>query len=297
MNKKALSYLLIIAAASCWGLISIATRSLAELGLSQMMIILVRGVVTSVFLGAILLVKDRSALRIKLKDIWCFVGTGIFSVVFFNYCYFSAINAMDASVAVVLLYTSPIFVVLISAPLFKERITPAKIAAVVLVLFGAACSTGIIGSGNALPLNGLLMGLGAGLGYALYSIFSRCAFRRGYGSTTVTFYTFAFTMLGTLPLIDYSTVSSITVCPALWGYCLFFGLLCCLIPYLMYTEGLKFVENGVASVVASWEIVAATLVGVLFWGESLSALNVTGVLLVIAGIAVMNVKLSGRTPK
>ena len=65
----------------------------------------------------------------------------------------------------------------------------------------------------------------------------------------------------------------------------------------MYTEGLKFVENGVASVVASWDIVAATLVGVLFWGESLSALNVTGVLLVIAGIAVMNVKLSGRTPK
>ena len=58
----------------------------------------------------------------------------------------------------------------------------------------------------------------------------------------------------------------------------------------MYTEGLKGVENGVASVVASWEIVAATLVGVLFWGEPLSLLNGAGILLVIAGITVMNVK-------
>ena len=290
MKKKALSYILIIAAASCWGLISIASRSLTALGLSQMMIILARGVVTTVFLGIFLLIKDRSSLRIKLRDIWCFVGTGILSVVFFSFCYFSAINAMNASVAVVLLYTSPIFVMLISAPLFKERITPPKLAAVCLVLMGAACSAGIIGSNDPLPLGGVVLGLGAGLGYALYSIFSRCAFNRGYGSSTVTFYTFAFTTVGTLPLIDYSGFAQVQVCPQMWLYCLFIGLLCCAIPYLMYTEGLKGVENGVASVVASWEIVAATLVGVLFWGESLSLLNGAGILLVIAGIAVMNVK-------
>lgn len=294
MEKKALSYILIIAAASCWGLISIASRSLTALGLSPMMIILARGVVTTLFLGTILLIKDRKALRVRVRDLWCFVGTGVLSMVFFNFCYFSAINAMNASVAVVLLYTSPIFVMLLSALLFKERITPPKVAAACLVLLGAACSTGIIGSENPLSLNGLLLGLGAGLGYALYSIFSRCAFNRGYGSTSITFYTFVFTTIGTLPLIDYADFSMVVVCPELWGYCLFIGLLCCLIPFLMYTEGLKGVENGVASVVASWEIVAATIVGVLFWEESMSLMGGVGILLVIGGIAVMNVKRGGK---
>ena len=290
MNKNILSCMLIAVAASCWGLISLGTRSLAALGFSPMMMIFVRALITSVFLGLWLVLKNRAALRIKLKDLWCFLGTGLASLVFFNFCYFSAINIMNASAAVVLLYTSPAFVVLLSAPLFREKITPMKLVAVALVLAGAICTTGIIGSGQALSVQGLLLGLGAGFGYALYSIFSRFAIQRGYGSSTITLYTFALAAVGTLPFIDYSTLSSLTLGAEALAWSLFLGLLCCLIPYLMYTEGLNHVENGPASVIASLEIVVATLVGVVAWGERLDLLGIAGILLIICGIGVMNAR-------
>ena len=46
----------------------------------------------------------------------------------------------------------------------------------------------VSGGGGKLTVAGLLYGLGAGFGYALYSIFERLALDRGYSSTTVNFY-------------------------------------------------------------------------------------------------------------
>lgn len=55
----------------------------------------------------------RDLLKIKLRHIWYFIGTGIISLALFNLCYFTVIELSQASIAVVLLYTSPIFVTLL----------------------------------------------------------------------------------------------------------------------------------------------------------------------------------------
>ena len=111
--------LFIIIAGSLWGAMGIFVRGLASCGLSSLEICFVRMSVSIILLAAYFLAFNRDALRIKLKDIWCFVGTGVFSLTFFGYCYFTTIQMTSMSVAAVLLYTSPIFVLLMSALLFK----------------------------------------------------------------------------------------------------------------------------------------------------------------------------------
>ncbi len=182
--------LLIPAAGVLWGILGIFVRRLNESGLASMDIVWIRAAVTTLVLLPILFLRRKGEWRIRLRDLRCFLGTGIGSIVFFNFCYFQAVTITSLSVAAVLLYTAPAFVIVLSALFFKEKITGGKIAALLLTLFGLMLVTGMIGSGTRLSLQGLLFGLGAGLGYALYSIFGRFAIQRGYRPLTITFYTF-----------------------------------------------------------------------------------------------------------
>ena len=92
VSGKLKSSLLVLAAGSLWGLMGLLVRSLNAQGLGSMEICFVRSSVTFLCMLLGLLVFDRKALRIRLKDIWCFIGTGAFSVAFFNYCYFKTMT-------------------------------------------------------------------------------------------------------------------------------------------------------------------------------------------------------------
>ena len=137
---------------------------------------------------------------------------------------------------------------------------------------------------------GVLLGIMSGLGYALYSIFGRFALQRGYSSNTVSFYTFLFSAAASLALNATAPLPAVQATPAVMGWCLFLGIICCLVPYALYTKGLANVENGRASVIASLEVVVASLVSVAVFHEPVSATSVLGVALVITGIVVMNVR-------
>ena len=153
-----------------------------------------------------LLIKDKSLLKIHLRDIWMFIGTGVISLTFFSLCYFTTILEIGTSVAVILLYISPIFVLLLSVLLFKEKINAVKITALIMTFIGCILVAGIAG-GEAITLKGFLIGLCAGFSYALYSIFNRFALKK-YNSFTITFYTFVFSGLSLLPFIHPLEVSS-----------------------------------------------------------------------------------------
>lgn len=281
--------LLILTAGILWGMIGIFVRKLNFLGFASMDIVALRAVTTSVLLCIFLFIYDKKKLQIRFKDVWCFAGTGIFSIVFFNFCYFKAITLTSLSVAAILLYTAPAFVMVLSAILFREKITRIKVASLILTFVGCALVTGIVSSTQVLNMRGILVGLGAGFGYALYSVFSRFALEKGYHSLTISFYTFLFAVLGTIPFANYPGM--INTCKQDWKivlYCLVFGLVSTVLPYIAYTRGLQEIENSKASIIASIEPVTATLLGVIVYHENLSVLELTGVFLVLGAIMVSN---------
>ncbi len=118
---KKFSPLLIVTAATLWGTMGLFTRKMTELGFSTLQLVFMRASITAVALLIYLLISDRSKLKVKLKDLWIFILAGLISVVLFQHCYTNAIMAGSISIAATLLYTSPIFVTIISAVLFKEK--------------------------------------------------------------------------------------------------------------------------------------------------------------------------------
>ena len=268
-----------------WGCIGIFVRGLNSFDLKALDLVSIRAGITSAFLFVFLMVFKRSLLKIRLKDIWCFLGTGLASIVFFNFCYFTTIVETSLALACVLMYTSPIFVMVLSFFLFKEKMTRRKVISVILTFIGCLLVTGVIGSGSVLSPKGLLIGLGSGLGYALYSIFSRFALNRGYHSLTITFYTFLFAFISCLFLTDNIRIVRIMASsPASLAYALVFGIAGTAVAYILYTLGMTAMDNSLAAVIVAIEPVTATLVGLIFYGESLTLLTFLGIVAVIAGI-------------
>lgn len=292
MMKKFAPFLVMLAGI-LWGTMGLFVRRFNDWGLAAMQIVELRSILAMLLLLLGLLIYDRRLLRIRLKDWWCFLGTGVLSMTFFNYCYFSTIRALSLSVAATLLYTSPIFVMLLSALCFRERITAKKVLCLVLAFGGCVLVSGVLRGETSLSLSGILLGLGSGFGYALYSIFSRVALDRGYHSLTITLYTFVFSSIGGVFLTDFGQIVSAFSGRSWgsWAFFLFYVLLTTVLAYIVYTLGMSRLETSRAAVIAAVEPVAATLFGFLFFREVPSLLMICGMALVLAALVLLS---SGR---
>jgi len=289
MKKVAPIFVLI--AGILWGMMGIYVRRLNELHFTTIEIVAVRSVMTALLMAVVLAVYNRKLLKVRLRDIWCFIGTGICSIVFFNYCYFKAITLTSLSVAAVLLYTAPAIVMVLSAVLFHEKITAVKMISLIATFIGCIFVTGLVGDTSNLTTRGIFVGLGAGLGYALYSIFSRFALQRGYSSLTITFYTFLFACFGALPLSNVKMI--VGACAediGMLGFYIIFALVSTVVPYILYTLGLSAMENSKASIVASVEPVAATIFGIVLFKEKMTLNNLIGIILVLGAIVICNIE-------
>ena len=281
-NTSKFSVLCVMAAGILWGCMGILVRTMNEGGFSSLEVTAFRSFVTAGVMLVIMILFKREELRIRLKDVWCFAGTGILSVIFFNVCYFSCMNYTTLSTAAILLYTAPTFVMIMSFFLFKEKLHMKKVAALLLAFAGCVLVSGGLG-GAGVGMMGLLTGLGAGFGYALYSIFSRYALMRGYSSYTITTYTFLFAAVASLPIVDWGHMLE---CLQADGsdivFEIFMAIITTVVAYLLYTKGLAGMENSRASIIASIEPVVASLVGVLLYQETVGGTGIVGMLLVLA---------------
>ena len=284
----------VVTAGVLWGIISLFIRHLSAAGLDALQITGIRLAVAAPLFTAAVAVLRPEALRIRLRDAWMFVGTGIISIVFFNVCYFYTMVQAQASVAVVLLYTSPVFIMLLSALLFKERVTPVKIAALVLTVAGCACVAGVSGTSGLTPRT-LLTGLASGLFYGLYTIFGRYALAR-YSPLTVTVYTFVFGAFGALPVCGAGeVVRTVAAAPGLLWWCLGIGALCTVVPYFLYTWGLARLEPTRAAILVAVEPMVGAVLGLTLWHESRSPVKLVGIVLILAALILPGLPI-GRQP-
>ena len=136
--------------------------------LSSSLVALVRGIIGSVFLIAVLAIRrqspDKSALR-KYLPLLTLSGAAIG----FNWILlFEAYNHTSVAVATLCYYFAPILVILASPIVLKEKLTPKQILCTTVALVGMVLISGVTdsGFGGLSELKGVLLGLGAALLYA-----------------------------------------------------------------------------------------------------------------------------------
>lgn len=293
--NKAKPIFFVVLAGVLWGMSCIGVNILGDLGVTSIEMGFLRMVACVICMFFAIIVFKPSLLKIDIKDIWMFIGTGVISLTFFNLCYYTTIIESEASVAVSLLYTSPVWVMIFSRILFKEKINFQKVIAMAVTVVGCALVTGIVGSSARLSLKILLTGLGAGIGYAFYTIFGRYALKK-YNTITITFYTFLMSAIAYSFLIKPTVIiGKCTATPSILVISILAGVICGALPYAFYTVGLKKLEASTAAILAATEPVVASLIGIIMFHDSVIPSKLIGIIMILGAMILPNIEFKRKS--
>lgn len=286
-------YLMVLAAGALWGTIGFFATLLSNFGMGAESVAFFRVLSASLVLAAILLVKGKGTrlFRISRRGLLSCALVGFVSQAFYNICYMNAVEQCGMATAAVFLYTSPIYVALLSRLLFREPLTGNKLAAIAINILGCILTvTGGDFTGVKLSLFGLAMGVLAGFTYALLPILSRTGADQE-DPYTAAFYGQAFGALLLLVLVRPWQGVGVTFSWPIVLTLVGFGIVPSAMGYIVYYGGISRVtETSRIPVLASVETVVAALVGLAAFGQSVSLIKCAGIALVLCSIALMNRK-------
>lgn len=278
---KRFADLFILGAGILWGIAGLFVSNMNALGFTPVQVSALRWIFSAILMTLGILIINPKKLRIRFQDIWWFMCTGIMCILLSSTLYFIAIEETSAAVGNILMYTSPIWILIFSVIVFKEKITVPKILSLILAIGGCAFATGVIGS-NELNFStyGIITGVLSGLFYGLYSIFGK-AILKVYDSVTVTLYTAIFAGLGALFMIDIpATAIKVAETDA---YIPILLLVSCvtIAPYTLYTVGLKHCKATRASIMSCIEPMTATFMGTFVLSQPFTMFQFIGILMIL----------------
>lgn len=277
----------ILAAGVFWGVIGLFTRNLSLAGMTSAGVLIVRSGGCAVLFALWALVRDRKLFRFAGKDAWL---VGLFGLVtfFFTYCYYQSIDKSSLSMACTLMYSAPVFVMVMSLFLFGERFSRRKLFALLCAMAGCTLVSGVLEGNAAAGIAGIVYGLLAGIGYATYSVCIKALSNRGLDTLTINVW--GWIICTALGLIVWGPSPAAPMLASGRNALLSAGLIVIsgFLPALLYSFGLRGEEAGKGAVMASVEPVVASLTGLVAFGETPTPLAVVGIVLVLAAVALLN---------
>jgi len=290
-SERLRGYGLVLLAATLWATIGLFYRYLEAQGLPRLTIAFYRAAVSAVLLFAVLAWRDRRSLRIHRRDWVLFLAFGLFGVAAFYIIYVYAIALAGMGVAAILMYTAPAWVAVFGALCLGEPPTRVKVIALLLAVGGCALIGWPAVQGDPLVDDragwvGVLAGLGAGLAYGLYTIFSKVAVRR-YSPWATLAYGLAVGTLFLLPLQSPTALARAFTAPSTVAVVLGLGLVPTVAAGAAFNAGLQRVPASNASIVATLEPALATLLGWLFLGERMAAVQMVGAALILVAVVIL----------
>ena len=276
----------ILTAGILWGFMGVFVNTVKSFGFTALECSALRVISASFIFLIYTALTDRHKLKISLKDIPLLSATGFIGISGMSMLYIMSIDKTSLSTAAVLLYVSPVWVMLMSFLFLKDRMTVKKIVAVLMAFLGCF----IISGGIKTSINtGIILGILSGIAYASYSIF--CAFAlKKYSVITVTTYAFLFgailmLFVGAIPSImqKFSVQQEFL---KVAGAVLLMGLVTAVLPFMFYTKGLEKVPASKAAVIVCVEPLTASVLGWVLYNENL---NYIGIALIISAILVLQI--------
>jgi drug/metabolite transporter (DMT)-like permease len=282
--KPSTAYLFAVAGASFWGFTGLFVQNMYRYNIEPDQVVALRMAGSALILFLAVALVRPYLLKVRWYDLPHFIGLGVGSIALFNWCYFTVMNEASLSIAVVLLYTSPVFVALISRFVFKEKITANKLAAILLTIAGCALVAGLLpGGAGGMSLSILMIGLLSGLCCGLYSILGKFVTPK-YHSITITAYTM---LAGGVVMVPFSGLLANEEAirePMMWMYGLGGILLSTIAAYILFTIGLKYIESGKAAILSTVEPMVAIVIGVFAFGDRLSSWQGLGIFLIFSAV-------------
>ncbi|MGJ9381937.1 DMT family transporter [Salipaludibacillus sp. CF4.18] len=282
--NQALAYACVVIGASCWGIVGLFVQQLYASGFTPWQVVTIRLTISSLILFPVLFILFRQYLKIDWKDIPYFFILGVFSIALFNWCYFAVMERSSVAIAVVFVYTSPVFAALIARILYREKLTLQKNLAIIFTVAGCALAIEFIPIGGiTVTLSTVLLGLLAGLFCSSYSIIGKHV-SRAYHPVTITFYAMICGSVFMIPTSQIWKKTEMLLTAEIWMPIMGISVISTILAYVLFTLGLSYVESSKAAILSSAELIISVLVSIYILNESLTFWQGFGFIFVVASV-------------
>lgn len=277
MTQRNRSKTIYISAMLIFGSIGLVSRNI---NLSSGQIALTRGVIGSIFLllASKVLKEKLSWQMIKLNLLLLIIsGAGIG----FNWILmFEAYKFTSIANATLSYYFAPVFVVLLSPLLLKEKVTPIKIGCILAALVGMFLIVGVGGGEGKNHVIGIGYGLAAAVLYAGVVILNK--YLKGLSGLETTLIQISAATIVLLPYILLTEkVNLFFIDSKSAAFLIMIGLIHTGLAYLMYFTGMKMLKAQTVAVLSYTDPISAILMSALFLGEKLTLLQIFGGILIL----------------
>lgn len=283
MDDARVGALFVFCSAAGFATLGIFGTVAGDIGLSIPTILFFRFTLATVLVWAMLAVRGRLKL-LRGQDLFVGLALGAFGYAAMAGLYFLGLEFMTAGMVGIVLYTYPVFVLVLAAAFLNEPIGRRSVAALAVTLSGIVLITGA-NPAAADPRGVGIMLLGA-LVYASYITVSRTALE-DVAAPILTAYvlpaaavTFLVIGLGTDSLAMPSGVVA-------WGSVLGIAVFATAVPIFTFFAGLSRIGAGPAAILSTVEPVITVVLGAIFLAEPVSAVVVGGGTLVLLGVVLV----------
>ena len=274
-----------------WGGTFVAARVVAQ-DVGPFSASFLRFFTASLFLIVIIIMKEGRLPRLRRHQVIPVVLLGMTGVFAYNVFFFLGMQTIAAGRASLIVATNPIFISLLSALFFRQRLDAKKVAGIFLCLTGA---TLVISRGD--PLSIFTGGVGWGDLYILGCVASWVSY----------------SLIGKVIMKDFSPLAAVTyscliggaallvpACleglsgriggfyPEDWIGILYLGFFGTVLGFFWYYEGIRAIGPSRASVFINFVPVSGVFFGWLMLDEAVNLSLLAGAALVMAGVYLTN---------
>ena len=279
MGKENNAKLSLILAMTIFGTIGIFRKYIP---LPSGIVACARGVLGVAFLLAFIKIKkikmDVDAIKKHLKILvisGAFIGLN-WVLLFESYRYTSV------AVATLCYYMAPIFVMVVSPFLLKEKLTPKKTVCVAVALVGMVFVSGVLDGGisDISEIKGILFGLGAAALYASVVMMNqKLRAVPTYDKTIMQLGTAAAVLVPYILLVE--DLSAVTLTPLIIVMVLIVGVVHTGIAYAMYFGSMNDLKAQTVALFSYIDPIVAIILSALFLKEPMTVYSIIGAVLVL----------------
>jgi drug/metabolite transporter (DMT)-like permease len=295
-RRPGLGYAMVLAAATLWAFNGVVSKVIIESGdVPAQRLTEVRTTGAFVVLFAFLALTKRESLRLRRAELPILLTFGVLGLALVQWFYFEAISRLDIGVALLIQYIAPVLVALWARFAYHEPVRRRIWAALVLSVLGIAL---LVQLWDGLTLDGLgvAAALGSALTFAVYILSAeRAVVRRDPVSLVCYGFLFASVFWAIVqPLTSFPidlVDDSVSLLGRLqdlslpvWLLMTWMVVLGTTVPFALLAASLRHITASRAAITAMFEPVAATALAYAWLGESLTAYQLAGAIVVLAAI-------------
>jgi drug/metabolite transporter (DMT)-like permease len=285
--NQAAGYGLIVAASCFFGGSASLGKTLMRNGISTIMLMQVRSIVTALTVLVLLFVFARPQLKIERRDFPKLLMLGIPGLALVNASYYYAVKVLPVALAVFIQFIAPVMIFLFGLLTKRENASGGKVLALFLCIGGTYLMVQLNENQSGhLSSAGFISAVISMFSYAFYIVVSHDLGQK-YSSWTLLFYGYAIAGIFWCVLQNPAVTISLLAQFHLWMPALLFCLISTLIPFNLFLAGLRRVTPTGASIASTSETIFASLFAFLVLGERLMIGQIAGAILILSAVLLL----------